>query len=67
MVRGVCNRLVPSSDFYIVTLYVPGRLNSAPAVAVVTFEAHVVEQRRSNILIDTDVLAPEGFVIDLKR
>lgn len=57
-----------SEEFVALSLYVPGRDNADQQVyASLTCKIHLVKDLRANLLIDNDIILPEGFIIDIKK
>ena len=56
-----------SREFAALSLYFPGKNNIGQLVyAFLTCEIHLVKDLKANLLIDNDIMSPEGFVIDVK-
>ena len=65
-VRGIGTSKHESAQFAEVALFLPGESNKGQRVyASITYELHLVEGLRANILIGNDILAPECFVLDI--
>ncbi len=66
-VRGIGASKHKSWEFAALSLYFPEKNNAGQLVyASLTYEVHLVEDLRTNLLIENDIMSPEGFVIDVK-
>ena len=65
-VRGIGTSKHESAQFAEVSLFFPGESGEGQQVyASIRCELHLVEGLRANILIGNDILAPEGFVLNV--
>ena len=67
-VRGIRASKHKSGEFASLSLYFQGKDNARQLVyASLTCEIYLVEDLRANLLIENDIMSPEGFVINVKR
>ena len=64
-VRGIGTERHRTSEYVNLDVYFPGKVNNTEATAHVTREAHIIDGLKANMLAGIDLLAPEGFVMDL--
>lgn len=56
-----------SEEFAALSLYLSGKTNTGHLVYTsLTCEIHLVKDLKANLLVGTDIISPEGFVIDVK-
>lgn len=59
------NKITNATEYISIKLYFPGVLKDrAIYLAKVLIEIHLTDDLKANILINTDVLTPNNFVID---
>lgn len=67
-VRGVENGRVEAAEFVILELFIPGEYDEEgmikTAKAKLTVEAHIMDKLAANMLLGSDVLVPNGMIID---
>ena len=62
-VRGIS--AMTTSEYVILTLYLPGTGPDSPAEAKLTHEAHIMNKLKANILVGMDIMEPEKIDISL--
>ena len=65
-VRGVSNKIMSTSEYAMVTVYIKDLVDGISKMACLTMEVHIVNDLKANILIDTDILTPQGMTVDLE-
>jgi hypothetical protein len=67
-IRGLGSKTTESSEYAIITLFLPGYTTSpnTQALAEITREFHIVDKLSCNALIGNDIIEPEGITIDVK-
>ena len=63
-IYGIGDGVKKSSEYVVLTIYLPGFKADKPALACITREFHIVEDLAARILIGNDIIQPEGIVID---
>ena len=66
-VHGIGDGYDQTEDYATISLYIPGIRDGKRVIGVITREFHVVAKVPCNILLGTDILDPEGFIIDCGR
>lgn len=66
-VRGIGASKHKLRKFAALSLYFPGKNNTGQLVyTFLTCKIHLVKDLKANMLIDNNIMSPEGFVIDVK-
>ena len=64
-VRGYGNKITNATEYIIMDLYFPGTMGEdATCLAKIPIEVHLTDNLKANMLIGTDVLTPNKFVLD---
>jgi len=63
-IYGIGDGYDQTEDYATISLYIPGIRDGKGIVGVITQEFHVIAKVPCNILLGTDILDPEGFIID---
>ncbi len=67
-VRGISTSKHKSAQFAALSFYYPGKDETGQRVyALIKCELHLVDGFRANILVENDILSPEGFVININK
>ena len=67
MVRGIGSNRHSTDEYAIISIYFEGIQDGKKVLAHICCEAHIVEKLKANILVGTDVLAPEQMILDLGK
>ena len=66
-VRGVSNKIVQTDEYIIITIYIIGTISDVTRTAFLTMKVHLVNNLKVNILIGTDIMIPQGMIINLEE
>ena len=66
-VHGVRNKIIHTEEYAVIKMYFDRLVKGTPIRGFITIEVHLVEDLKADILIKTDTLEPQGFVINFDK
>jgi len=66
-VHEIDNSYDQTEDYVTILLYIPGIRDGKCIIDVIIHEFHIIVKVPCNVLLDTDILDPKGFIIDCGR
>ena len=65
-IRDVNNKIVSIDKYAMITIYIKEIVDDMERSACLTMKIHVVNNLKTNILIETDIMTPQGMTMNLK-
>ena len=66
-VRGMGNKIIKTSDYIIIPIYIKGTVDGKTAKYKMNVEAHVVEDLQANALIANNTMKPQRIIINFAK
>ena len=66
-VRGIGNKILRTDEYTLIKMAINGLIDDKAAQAIITIEAHIVDDLKANALIGSDTLKPQGMCLDFEK
>ena len=65
-IRDVNNKIVNTDEYAMITIYIKEIVNGIKRSACLTIKVHVINNLKTNILIETNIITPQEITMNLK-